>query len=140
MRPSKGRSLSAHVRLDRLLREQRALGALDRNVHKREVGDRLRLPVLEDLEVFLLQIAHVVPARVGYERVDFDVVDLNLEGRSLGLSRGGRLSRRLTGRCLARASALPARARIRPTVLVVRLMPELCPTCIGTGPVLPGER
>ena len=43
--------------------------------------NRLRLAVFEDLEVFLLQIADVIAARVGDERVDLDVVDLDLEGR-----------------------------------------------------------
>ncbi len=46
-------------------------------------GNRLRLAVFEDLEVFLLQIADVVAARVGDEDVDLDVVDLHLEGRRL---------------------------------------------------------
>ena len=37
--------------------EERPLGPLDRDVDQREVGDRLRLAVLEDLEVVLLQVA-----------------------------------------------------------------------------------
>ncbi len=84
------------VGLDRLLREERTLGALDGDVNQREVGHRLRLAVLENLEVFLLQIANVVAARVGDEHVDLDIVDLNLEGRA------GRTRRGL--RCLGLAS------------------------------------
>ena len=52
-----------HVRLDRRVREERPVGALDRDVDEREGVDRLRLPVLEHLKVFLLQIADEVPWR-----------------------------------------------------------------------------
>ena len=85
------------VGLDRLLREQRLLAALDGNVHGDEIGQRLRLAVFENLEVFLLQIADVVALRVGDEDVDFDVVDRHAERRRLrsALRLIGR--RRLTG-------------------------------------------
>ena len=76
-----------HVGLDRRRGEQRAVGALDRNVDEREGGDRLRLPVLEHLEVFLLQVADDVALPVGDDDVDLDVVDADLEGRLL--LRGG---------------------------------------------------
>ena len=39
-----GRSLVLHVGLDRAAGEERTVGALDRNVHQREGGDRLRFP------------------------------------------------------------------------------------------------
>ena len=38
----------------------------------------LRLAVFENLKVFLLQIADVVAARIGDDRVDLDEVDLQL--------------------------------------------------------------
>ena len=63
------------VRLDRRRREQRAIGALDRNVDQRELGDRLRLAVLEHLEVLLLQVADDAPLPIGDDGVDLDVVD-----------------------------------------------------------------
>ena len=46
----------------------------------REDRHRLRLPVLEDLEVVLRQVADEVALRVGDDGVDLDVVDLDLEG------------------------------------------------------------
>ena len=82
-----------HVGLDRGGGEQRPIGALDGNVHQRERADRLGLAVLEDLEIFLLQVADVGALLVGDDDVDLDVVDLHLEGR--GLRRLGR--GRLTG-------------------------------------------
>ena len=82
------------VGFDRLAREQRLLAALDRNVDRHEVRQRLRFAVLEDLEVFLLEIPDVVSLRVGHEHVDFDVVDGHAEGRRLrsGLLPSARLS------------------------------------------------
>ena len=56
---------------------------------EREDGDGLGLPVLEDLEIFLLQIADEVPLLVGDDDVDLDVVDLDLEGRLLRRCGGG---------------------------------------------------
>ena len=56
--------------------EERPVGPLDRNIHEREVRDRLRLAVLEDLEVVLRQVADERPCLVGDERVHLDVVDL----------------------------------------------------------------
>ena len=40
-----------------------------------KVGDRLRLPVLEHLKVFLLQIPDQVALSVGDDDVHLDVVD-----------------------------------------------------------------
>jgi hypothetical protein len=42
---------------------QRAVGTLDRNVDEREGIDRLRLPVFQHLEVFLLQFANDLTCR-----------------------------------------------------------------------------
>src|SRR6185312_15700438 len=75
--------VALHVGLDHPRGEQRLLAALDRNVDGDEVGDRLRLAVLEDLKVFLLEIADVVALRVRHEHVDFDVVDRDAERRRL---------------------------------------------------------
>ncbi len=69
------------VRLDRLCGEERPFGAIDGNVNQREAADRLRLAVLEDLEILLLQVADEAPLLVGDDRVDLDVVHLQLEGR-----------------------------------------------------------
>ena len=69
------------VGLDRLGREERPLDALDRDVDEREGADRLRLAILEDLEVFLLEVADEPALLVGDDGVDLDVVDLELEGR-----------------------------------------------------------
>ena len=77
-----------HVRLDRRGREQRTIRPLDRNVHEGERIDRLRLPVLEHLKIFLFQIADEISLPVGDDDVDFDVVDLDAEGRLLRLRRG----------------------------------------------------
>ena len=89
-----------HVGLDGLRSKERAIGSLDRDIDQREGADGLRLPVLEHLEVFLLQIADEPALLVRHERVDFDVVDLELEGRRLGSLRGSRrlTRRRLSGR------------------------------------------
>ena len=66
----------------------------------REHADGLGLPVLEDLEIFLLQVADVVPLPVGDDDVDFDVVDLHLEGGGLRRRGRGRLAggQRRTGK------------------------------------------
>ena len=51
------------------------------------------LPSSKNLKIFLLQIADEVARPVGDERVDFDVIDLNLEGGLLLRRRGcGRLT------------------------------------------------
>jgi hypothetical protein len=71
------------VGLDRRGGEERALAALDRNIDQRKGIHRLRLPVLEQLEIFLLQIADEAAVLIGDERVDLDVIDLDLEGRPL---------------------------------------------------------
>jgi hypothetical protein len=57
------------------------------NVDHREARQRLRLAVLDDLEVVLGERADEVPLRVGDVGVDLDVVDFDLE-------RDGRLRRR----------------------------------------------
>ncbi len=80
------------------------LSLVDRNVDQREVGDRLRLPVLEHLEVFLLQVADEVALTVGDDGVDLDVVDADLEGRRL-----------LAGGWRRRAAAAAARGPGRPS-------------------------
>ena len=71
------------VGLDRLGGEERPLEALDRDVHEGEGADRLRLPILENLEVFLLEVADESALLVGDDGVDLDVVDLELEGRRI---------------------------------------------------------
>jgi hypothetical protein len=58
-----------------------------RDVDHREGADRLRLPVLEHLEVFLLQIADVLALLVGDDDVDLDVVDRTLKVGCCGCGR-----------------------------------------------------
>src|SRR5207245_1788193 len=76
------------------LRAKRALKFFDRDVDEREGSDRLRPAVLEHLKIFLLEIADEVAGAVRDERIDLDVINLDLEGRLLRLRRGGR---RLSG-------------------------------------------
>ena len=97
--PLERRAVGDDVGRNRGLREERRIGALDRDVHHREHGQRLRLAVLDDLEVVLGQVADEVALRVGDVGVDLDVVDFDLEGdggcrRGLG---GGRLLRHRRG-------------------------------------------
>jgi len=83
------------VRFDRRCRANRALQLFDGNVDERERRDRLRLAVLDDLEILFLQIGDDGAGAVGGDGVDFDVVDPHCEGRLLLGGRGsGRL---LTG-------------------------------------------
>jgi hypothetical protein len=63
------------VGLDRLGREERPFEPLDR-----ERADRLGPAVLEDLEIFLLEVADESALLVGHDGVDFDVIDLEFEG------------------------------------------------------------
>ena len=93
--------VGAHVRLDRLRRKQRALGALDRDVDERERRDLLRLAVFEDLEVAGLEVGDELALRVEHARVDFDVVHFRAE-------RDRRLLRRPARWRLAAAPAAPA--------------------------------
>ena len=93
--PLERRAVGRDVGRDRRLREERRIDALDRDVDHREHRQRLRLAVLEDLEVVLGQRADEVALLVGDVGVDLDVVDFDLEGH-------GRLwrRRRRRGRCL----------------------------------------
>ena len=72
-----------HVGLDSPGREQRAIGAFDRNVHHREGGDGLRLPVLGHLKFVFLQVADEIALLVGDNSIHLDVLDLSLEGGNL---------------------------------------------------------
>ena len=86
------------VRLDRLRRRTAAGRPARSECRPARSGDRLRLAVLEDLEVFLLQVADEVALLVGDQGVDLDVVDLDLEGRRLlAAAAGGWPGRRLPG-------------------------------------------
>ncbi len=67
------------VGLDRLAREQRPLGAFDRNVDQREGRHFLGLAVLEDIEVVCSEVSDRVALRVGDERIDLDVVHFDAE-------------------------------------------------------------
>jgi hypothetical protein len=78
-----------HVGLDRGLGVERTIQFLDRNINQTEGADRLALIVLEDLEIFLGQVADELALAVGDERVDLDVLDLGFESR--GLQRRRRL-------------------------------------------------
>src|SRR6185369_5121721 len=71
--------VGANVRFNRYRTVQRTIGSLDRNVNLREQADRLRLAVFDDLKIFFLQILHEVAVSIGDDRVDFNVVDLQLE-------------------------------------------------------------
>jgi hypothetical protein len=70
--------------------------AVDREVDERELGERLRAAVLEDLHLRLPQVADERPMVVGDDRVDFHVVDVDLE-RDAGLRRGARIASLLRG-------------------------------------------
>src|SRR5262249_62424470 len=74
----------------RVLREARRVGPRDRDVDERARRQRLRLAVLDDLEVVAAEVADEGALRVGHARVDLDVVDLDLE-RDGGLRRLWRL-------------------------------------------------
>src|SRR5207253_11323930 len=71
------------------LRAKRALKFFDRDVDEREGGDRLRPAVLEHLKIFLREIADEGAGAVRDERIDLDVINLDLESRLLRLRRGG---------------------------------------------------
>ena len=71
------------VRFDRRAGKQRAVGPFDRNIDQGEGGDDLRFPVLEDLKVFLLQIADELALPIGHDDIDLDVVDADLESGGL---------------------------------------------------------
>ncbi len=77
--------VGAHVGLDRLLRKQRAIAAVDRDVDQREGADRLLASVFEDLKVVLREVSHEPAVRVGYQSVNLDILHLSFEG---GLRRG----------------------------------------------------
>jgi hypothetical protein len=59
--------------------EERRIVTFDRQIDARERSDRLRLPVFQDLEVVLREIADEVSLRVRDPRVNLDVIDLDLE-------------------------------------------------------------
>ena len=91
--PLEGARVGSDVGLDGLAGAERALEVLDGNVDERERRDRLRLPVLEDLEIILRQVAHEAALAIGDAGVHFDVVDPYLESRTRlrrrRLARGG---------------------------------------------------
>ena len=75
------------VGLDRPLGEERSIGPLDRYVDRRVDRHLLRLAILEDLKIVLVQIANEIPLFVGHDGVDLDVVDLDFERHGRLLSR-----------------------------------------------------
>ncbi len=77
--------IGPHVGFERGARVKRPVGALDRNVHLRECRDRLRLAVLEDLEVLFLEVLYQVAFAVGHHNVDFHIVDAQFERGRLRL-------------------------------------------------------
>ena len=82
-----------HVGLDRLARDERLLGVLDRDVHEGEGGDVLRLALLQHLEILPREVVDEAPLAIEDRRVHLDVVDLDAEGHRW-LVGGGRLARR----------------------------------------------
>ena len=58
-----------------------------RQLDDRECRDGLRLPVFEDIEIVLGQPADELAIAIRYHRIDFDVIDREAEGRSLGWRR-----------------------------------------------------
>ena len=76
-----GVAVGADVGLDDDPPEKRRIRLLDRDINARERGDRLRRAALGELEIVLRQIGHELAVRVGHDRIDFDVVHLDLEGR-----------------------------------------------------------
>src|SRR6185436_2265733 len=89
-----------HVGLDGGRREQRTLGARDRNVDVGERAHHLRLAVLEHLEIGGAQIGDRLAGGVADEGVDLDEVRLDAEGqrRLRRLRVGGRGGCRLLRR------------------------------------------
>ena len=83
------------VWLDCVGPKERRIGPFDRKVHARECRDGLGLPVLHDDEIVFRQIADEVALGVGHDRVEFDVIDLDLEGdgRLLGSGLAGKRKR-----------------------------------------------
>ena len=73
------------VGLERSIRVQRPIRTLDRDVDLSERGHRLRLAVLENLKIVLLQILDEIAVPVGDHDVDLDVVNAQLERRLLRL-------------------------------------------------------
>jgi hypothetical protein len=71
--------IGGDVRLDRRGPEQRRIGALDRHVDQGEGGHLLWCALFEHLEVILRQVANQGAGRIGDDRVDLDVIDLDLE-------------------------------------------------------------
>ena len=106
-------------------RARRRVARLRIAVHldQAELLHRLRLVVLEDVEVFLLEVGDVLPFPVGRNHVHADEVDAAAEDRGRVLPRndrrnGGVGGRRLRGRRLGRAIlALLTRLRCRLTLL-----------------------
>jgi hypothetical protein len=82
----------ADIRFDRLGRTRWRKRSLDREVDQRKRRRRLRLAVLEDLEVVARQVSHERARLVGDDGVNLDEIGLGAE-RDGGLLRGPRLLR-----------------------------------------------
>src|SRR6185369_15898095 len=148
----------AYVGLERRRGVQRSVGTLDRNVDERKGIDRLRLPVFQHLEVFLLQFANDLTLAIGDDDVDFDVIDGHFEG---GLRRLWCRRRRLPGgkHCARRehnqrrffymsihtantprpshedrARRLLQRCETGPTIIVPAILEGMSPTQAATAP------
>ena len=91
-----GASRCAHIRFDRLCPARRRERPLDREIDQRKGRRRLRLAVLEDLEVVSRQVSHERARLVGDDGVDLDEVGFGPE-RDRGLGPGPRLLRGTQG-------------------------------------------
>ena len=76
--------IRAHVCADGTTEHGEPIRALDRQLDVRKHFDLLRLSVLEDLEVLTRQAGDEVALLVGDDRVDVDVVHLDLKGHRRG--------------------------------------------------------
>ena len=79
MRPSKSRSFVNTSGSTSPSRCSERVGALERDIDERKGVDFLRLAVFEEREVFALEIADEVAARIGDDGIDLDQVGLDTE-------------------------------------------------------------
>ena len=93
-----GRAIGRDVRSDRVLRKERWIRMLDRDIHRREDRQRLGMAVLGNLKVFLRQVPGKIALRIGDYRIDLDVVHFHPEGHRRGLSVGTWRRRLLSNR------------------------------------------
>jgi hypothetical protein len=75
------RDVGRHVGIRQSWRIDAVFSNDSRNRHELKVGDRLRLPRLDDLEVFFLQVRDRLVVLVSDDDIDGDVLDARAKGR-----------------------------------------------------------